>query len=171
MLGPEVGAGVAIDQLRRDPEPLAGPPDAPPQQVADPELPGDLADVARPIPVGEGGAAGEHAERAKPAQRRHHVLDHAVREIIRLRLAADGAERQHRERRRLHRDLRRHARVQQAVALARHGEDPALAVRHRPHRLAQRGDLHREVALLDDGPGPDPLDEVGLADRPALRLD
>ena len=51
MLGPEVRAGAAVDQLRRDPEPLAGPPDAAPQHVADPELPRDLRARRRRGPV------------------------------------------------------------------------------------------------------------------------
>ena len=58
----------------------------------------------------------------------------------------------------------------EAVADARHGHDPVLPVVGLAERLAQRGDLHGQVALLDDGVGPGAGEEVGLAHGPAGRL-
>ena len=46
MLGPERARRFALDQLRRDPQPVAGPPHAALQHVADAEILRDLADVA-----------------------------------------------------------------------------------------------------------------------------
>ena len=37
-------------------------------------------------------------------------------------------------------------------------------------RLAEAGDLHRQVALLDDGAGPGAGEEILLRHRPARRL-
>ena len=44
-IGPEMAAGLAVDQLRIDPYVVAGAPHAALQHVADTELAGDLADV------------------------------------------------------------------------------------------------------------------------------
>ena len=58
----------------------------------------------------------------------------------------------------------------EAIADARHGRDPVLPAVGRAERLAQRGDLHGQVAVLDDDAGPGPSEEIGLAHDPARRL-
>ena len=61
-LGPEVPAGHGLDELGRDPHPLAGRADAALEHVADAELPADLAHVDRLALVGEARVAGDDEE-------------------------------------------------------------------------------------------------------------
>jgi hypothetical protein len=59
----------------------------------------------------------------------------------------------------------------QAVADARHGDDPLFAARAGAKLLAQRGDLDGDIAFLDRHTGPDALQHLGLGDDLALSLE
>ncbi len=98
LLRPEMRTGDAVDQLRRDPQPVAGAPHAAFEHVADAEVLRDLAHVDGAALVDEGGIAGDHREGLEAAERRDDVLDHAIGEIVLLGVAAQVLERQHRER-------------------------------------------------------------------------
>ena len=58
----------------------------------------------------------------------------------------------------------------EAVADARHGRDPVLAVRRGAKKLAERRDLHRKIAFLDHGPRPCRLDQIGFGEHFARPL-
>ena len=73
-------SGAAVDELRRDPEPVARPPDAALEHVADAEIVGDLPHIDGAPLVDEARIAGDHREGLEARQRRDDVLDHAVGE-------------------------------------------------------------------------------------------
>ena len=74
----------------------------------------------------------------------------------------EGQHRQPRDRGRVRRGFPA-CRHHETVADARDRQDPVPPVVGLAERLAQRGDLHGQVALLDDGVGPGAGEEVGLA--------
>ena len=85
---PELRAGLAIDELRGDPEPIAGPPHAALEHVANAELARDLTHVDGAALVGEGRAARDDSEAAEAAERGDDVLDDAIGEIVLPGIAA-----------------------------------------------------------------------------------
>ena len=97
LCGPELRARDAVDELRGDAEPVARPPHAAFEQVADAELPRYLAGVDAAPLVAEGRAARDHGEAAEAAERGDDVLHDAVGEPGLPRLAAEIGERQHRQ--------------------------------------------------------------------------
>src|SRR3982074_2114363 len=98
-VGPEVSAGLALDELTADPHALAGLAHAAFQDVADAKFAADPPDVDHLALVGEGRIAGYHEQRLEARQRRYDVLDHAVGEVLLLRITAYVLERQHGDRR------------------------------------------------------------------------
>ena len=82
-LGPEVRARRAVHQLGADPEPVAGAPDGPPEQVAHAELLRHRARVAAAVAEEERGRARENGERPEAPERRDDVLRHPVGEVAR----------------------------------------------------------------------------------------
>ena len=168
VLGPEVRAGDAVDELGGDPEPVAGPPHAALEHVAHAELPRDLPHVDGAALVDEGRGAGDDGEAAEPAEGGDDVVDDAVAEPVLLRVGAEVGERQHGEARDDRRRLRRRRRGQgEAVADARHRHDPVL--RPSPSAL-------RSAAICTVGCPPRRWCRARrargglLADRPARRL-
>ncbi len=78
---PDVVAGLGLDQLRRDPHPLADPPDAAFHRIAHPEFAADLADIDRPALIGKGRIAGDDEEVADAGEGCGYLLDHSIGEI------------------------------------------------------------------------------------------
>ena len=98
-LGPDVVVGVGVDELRRDPQAVAGLSHAAFQDVAGPQLPGDLADPGVLVFEREAGVAGHHGKRAPVRQSGDDVLGQAVGEVLLLGVAAHVLERQDSDRR------------------------------------------------------------------------
>ena len=91
-VGPEMGIGRGIDELPGDAQPTAGAAHAPFEDVADSELPPDLADVHRPVLVGEGRVAGDNEELRKARQRGDNVLDDPVGKVLLIGIGAHVGE-------------------------------------------------------------------------------
>ena len=170
-LRPELRAALAVDELGGDPEPVAAPAHRALEQIAHAELGRDLADVGRAALVGQRRAQGDDGEAAEAAEGGDDLGDDAVGEPGAVRVAAEVGEGQDREPRDA-RDRRQRLapRREQAVADPRHGQDPVLPAVRGGERLAQAGDLHGEVALLDEAAGPGAGEEVLLGDGAAGRL-
>jgi hypothetical protein len=60
-----------------------------------PQLPADLLHVDHPAFVGEGGIACDHEQPAHPRECRDDFFDHAISEVLLLRIAAHVLEWQH----------------------------------------------------------------------------
>ena len=97
-LGPQMRAGLGLDQLPGDPQRRARLSHAAFQHVAHAKLASDLPDVDRPALVGERGIARDHEQRLEARQRGRDVLHQAVGKILLLGIAAHVLERQHRDR-------------------------------------------------------------------------
>ena len=91
-LGPDVLAGLGVDELAGDADPLAGRPDAALEHVAHAELARDLPHVDRLALVDEARVAGDDEEPAQARERRDDVLGDAVGEIVLLGVAAHVGE-------------------------------------------------------------------------------
>ena len=109
-LGPEMGAIIRFDQLRRDPHPARGFAHAAFEHVTHAEFAADLLDVDRLALVDEGRVAGDDEQPFEPRQTGGDVLDQPVGEILLLRIAAHVLERQHGDRG-FFRKLQRHGRT------------------------------------------------------------
>src|SRR5262249_25279441 len=96
---PEMVPGFGINQLRGDPDPVAGAADATLYHVAHTELARHLGDVDGRTLVGERRAAGDHKESAVARQVGNDVLGNTLREIFLFGIAAHVGEGQHRDRR------------------------------------------------------------------------
>ena len=97
-VGPNVVAGLAVDQLGVDPNPIAGLADAAFQHVGDVELARDLADIESLALERECGVAGNDREGRDLRQVGDDVVGYPVAEIFLLRVAAQIDERQHADR-------------------------------------------------------------------------
>ena len=91
-VGPPVGAGRGLDELRRDADALAAPPNAPLKQVACTQLPPDLPEIDRLALVLEGGIAPDDDKLGESRQLGCNVLGNAVAEIVLLRVATEVCE-------------------------------------------------------------------------------
>ena len=87
-----MGAGLGVDELRRDAEIVAGAPDAALKHIAHAELAPELGNVYRLALVLEGRVAREHAQVARPRQLGQDVLGQAVAEILLVCVAAQVDE-------------------------------------------------------------------------------
>ena len=94
-LGPEMGFGGRIDELRGHPDAVAGLADTPLENIADPEFAPDGAHIHGLSLVGEHRVAGDHEEALELRQRGGDVLGEPVAEELLLRVGAHGVERQH----------------------------------------------------------------------------
>src|SRR5438552_7186611 len=92
-------AGFGIDQLRGDAHPVAALAHAAFEHIAHAEFAADLLHIDRLALVGEARIAGDDEEPADAAERGDDLLDHAVGEILLLRVAARILERQDGDRR------------------------------------------------------------------------
>ena len=81
-VGPNVGASLGVDELRRDAEVVASAPHATLKQIAHAELTPELGNVYRRALVLEGRIAREHTQVARPRQLGQDVLGQAVTEIL-----------------------------------------------------------------------------------------
>ena len=91
-LGPDVLAGLGVDQLAGDADAPARRPDAALQHVAHAEFAGDLPHVHGFALVDEGRVAGDDEQPAQARERRDDVLGDAVGEVILLGIAAHVGE-------------------------------------------------------------------------------
>ena len=98
-VGPEMGAGHGVDQLRRDAHAVARLAQAPFEHVADAEGARHLAHVHRLALVGIGGVPRDDGEVADARQRRGDLLDDAVGEEFGRRVARHVVEGEHGDRR------------------------------------------------------------------------
>jgi hypothetical protein len=98
-VGPQMRAGLGFDQLDGDPHPPACFAHRAFEHVPDCELAPDLLYIDGLALVGEGRIAGDDEEPADAGERGDDLLDHAVREIFLLRVAAHILKRQYRDRR------------------------------------------------------------------------
>ena len=97
-VGPESGAGLGVDQLPGDAQPVAGLAHASFKHVADAELAADLLHVDRAALVGEAGIAGDHEQPVHARQGGDDLVDDPVDEIVLLRIVAEVDEGQHGDR-------------------------------------------------------------------------
>ena len=88
-IGPNLGAGLGVDELRRDAEAVVGAPDTALEYVARPQLAPEFGGVHGLALVLKGGVAREYAQVARRSrQRGHQVLSQTVTEILLVRVAA-----------------------------------------------------------------------------------
>ena len=172
--GPELEAGAAVHQPRRDPQPVLGLAHAPLEQRADAQPPRDLAAVDRRAAEAERGAARGDAQPGDAPERGDDLLGHAVAEVLLVARLAEVLERQHGERRAARRGRRRPGAaqaVERVAQLHRGGEaaarvlveaarDDGVELR-RQRRAQRRGGLG--VVAQDGG---DDLRRGAAAERP-----
>jgi hypothetical protein len=123
--------------------------------------------------VGKARIASDDEQPADPGQRSGDLLNHAVGEIFLRGIAAQIEEWQDRERRLLRkwqtrlgsrlRDSKRPLRMHQPIAAPRDGYDATFPVLVLLEQLAQCSDVDLKIVLLDDGPGPNPRDQLVFA--------
>jgi len=150
--GPEMAAGGGVVELRGDAHAVVGLADAALDDVADPELLGDLPDMDRAPLVGEGRVAGDHHEPALLRQCGEYVFADPVAEIFLRGIAAHVLEGEHCDSRAVRRDARRGRRgfgwrkhacrffpdvADETKALARDGLDQPLSRAVVAERLAR----------------------------------
>src|SRR5262245_40683328 len=88
-VGPNVGAGLGVDELRHDADAVVGAPYAALEHITHPEIVSELGDVDSLALILKGGVAREQAKvTRRPRQLSHEVLGQAVAEILLLRVAA-----------------------------------------------------------------------------------
>ena len=97
-VGPQMRAGLRLDQLRRDAHPVARFAHAAFEHVAHSQFAGDLPHVDGSAFVGGARVAGDNEQPADARERGDDLLDHAVGEIFLLRIAAQILKRQYRNR-------------------------------------------------------------------------
>ena len=78
-LGPDVISRFTFDQLRSDPDPIAGLAHAAFEHIAHAELPADLFHVDRTALVSKGGVPGDDEQRGIMRKNGDHVFGNAVR--------------------------------------------------------------------------------------------
>src|SRR5262245_31928694 len=137
-VGPEMGTGVRLDELFGDAQAIAALAHAPLEHVANAELAPDLLDVDDLALVGEARIPRDHEQPVDTRQAGDDVLDHAVREIFLVGIAADVLEGQHRDRRLVRQRERRAWRCPRARVI-----DPVDAYR-------ARDVLQRVLAQVDE---------------------
>ena len=98
-LGPDMAAGLAVDQLGGDPDPLPRLAHAAFEHVADAQFARDIGDINRLALEGEGGVARDDLQRRDLAQVGRDVLADPVAEIFLLGIATHVHERKHAHRR------------------------------------------------------------------------
>ena len=128
-LGPEVRAGLGVDQLHVDAHAVSAALHAAFEHIAHVELAADLLQVDGLALVGEGGVAADDEGAGNAREVGRQALGHAVDEIFLLRIAADIGEGQHDER-----EARRLALFRRAQARRGRG-----AIEARPTRAHRRG--------------------------------
>ena len=99
LVGPQVRAGLRLDELSRDPQARAGFPHAPLKHVAHAKLAADLAHVDRLALVDEARIARDHEQPLDPREPGHDVVDNSVGEIVLFRVPAHVLEWQDGDRR------------------------------------------------------------------------
>ena len=99
-LGPDMGAGAGVDELRRDADAARRQLEAALEHMGDAEFAADLAHVGGPVGVDVDGVAGDHSEAVGARQLRDHVLGEGVGETRLPLLAAEVVEGQHGDRQR-----------------------------------------------------------------------
>ena len=92
-------AGRRVDQLRADAHPVPSFANRTFEDIAHAQFAADLFHIDRLALVGEARIAGDDEEPSDPRQRGDDFLDHAIGEILLLRVAAHVLERQYRNRR------------------------------------------------------------------------
>ena len=141
------------------------------EQVAYPELAPDLPHVDGLALVGEGRAAGHDRERLEAAQSRYQVCDDAIREVVLRQIRAEIGKGQDRDSRLSSLSDRFSGRncrcAAETISNAGNRYDPILPAVTRPQCLAKRGDLDRNIAVLDHKAGPDPVHDLLFGDNAA----
>ena len=164
---PEVGIGLDVDQLGRDPERGARSAHAALQRVADVELAPDAPEVPAGLLELDRRGPGDHGERPDPGEVGDHLLHQAVGEVRVVGIGAQVGERQHddgllRRGRGSLRGLQRRQELQHRPKPVRRdlGQRPLDGPSHRPrHAGAERGERRHRVEQLarqhrgDAGPG------------------
>ncbi len=122
-VGPEMRAGLRLDQLGGDPHPIAALPHAAFEHIAHAEVAADLLHIDRLTLVGKGRVAGDDEQPADAREGGDDLLDHAVGEIFLLGVARQVLKRQDSDRRlvgqrRRRRDQRRGGRDRAATVMA-----------------------------------------------------
>jgi hypothetical protein len=166
-LRPDMTPGRGVGKLRPNAKALARAPDAAVQHVPDAQRPPDLSNVEGLPPVSEGRVARRNEQPAQAREPRDDVLGETVREVLLLDVLGQILERQNGDGRRRFLRLIRGAlrkrldRSGEPIAEARSGRDPVRALGCLAQKLAQGGDLHRKVALLDRKTRPGRLHQLG----------
>ena len=177
-LGPDMSAAFGVVELNGHPDAIGAPADAALEYITDSQFLRDLAQINGATLVGEARIAGDDEEAGELRQRGDNVFRQSVGENLLLGIVADIGEGEDRERGRWRRRSRgrrlvrlgRLARADEAIADAGDRRDPLAAVGRRTKKLPNRGDLNREVALLDGRPRPPRVHEIGLGDHLARTL-
>lgn len=97
-LRPDVATGRRVDQLRRDPHPIAGAPNRSFQHRTHAKLRPDRPDVGALSPIGKARVAGDHHQAGDLGKVGDDVLGDAVREVLLLGIGGEVVERQDRYR-------------------------------------------------------------------------
>lgn len=93
LVGPQMSAGLRIDELNVDPHAGPGPLDASFEHITDVKLAADHLHIERLALECEGGAARDDESASDPRQRRGQTVRHAFDEILLLLIAADIGKR------------------------------------------------------------------------------
>ena len=96
-LGPDMVSGGAVDQLGGDPHPVARSSHAAFEHIAHAKLAADLLHIDSTAFVSERAVACDDKVPSKLRQRGDDLFDHAVSEVVLLRVAAQIGERKHRD--------------------------------------------------------------------------
>ena len=99
MIGPQVAARGAVNQLRGDPHTVGDLAHAAFDRISHPQFLAHLLHSYCPALVGEAGVASDDHQLRQLGKRRNDVLGHTVGEVLLLRVAGHVDERQDRERR------------------------------------------------------------------------
>src|SRR5215469_8042519 len=113
--GPDVVAGLGLDQLRGDADAVAGTSHGAFEYVAYTKVASDPFHIDGAALIGEAGIAGDHEQRRIARQRGDDLLNRAVREVFLLGVAAKIGEGHYRNRRLVGQRQRRSGRWQQLV--------------------------------------------------------
>jgi len=97
-VGPQMRAAQCIDQLRGNSHPASRFAHRAFEHIADAEFAADLFHIDRLTLVRKARIAGDHEEPADAGERGDDLLDHAVGEVLLLRVAAHIGKGQHRDR-------------------------------------------------------------------------
>jgi hypothetical protein len=88
MICPQIGTCRGVNQLTRNAEAVSGLANAALEKIAHPQFTPDLLYVQSAALICKAGIASDHKQPRKPGQRHGDLFDHAVGEVVLLRISA-----------------------------------------------------------------------------------